>query len=595
MIAYRRRMASGLRAAALLAVSVVIVSSIGVPAVAAPRPTTNDRYSATEDRELRVKAPGVLKNDRVRRSVRNLSVVKQPGHGTVTLRKNGSFRYDPNRNWSGTDSFTYRVVDTRGRRSTARATIVVAPVDDPTVIRPDGTTLYEDHLVVGNILSNDIDVDSKLTVAGHDASNAHGAFTIEPDGDWTYLPTLNWNGTATVRYTTNTGATGTYKFIVLPDDDATNGASDAATTDEDEVVSGNVLANDVDVDSVLTVTDHYYPDPHGEFTIQADGDWAFTPDADWNGTTSVRYSTNTGSMNWLTIAVTPVADPTTVVDDVAEIAEDGSASGNVLANDSDPDSTLGISQVDTHEPHGMFGMDPGTGAWTYEPDDNWSGTATIDYTTTTGATGTLTITVTPVDDSSELGPDTETVDEDLDAVGNVLANDSDVDDELAVTTFFVAGEEYDAGDTAALPGVGTLAIAGNGAYTFDPVANWNGPVPIVAYSTNTGWQETLQITVTAVNDAPVTTSTFIDVPAHVTLSETSVSWVLTHVTDVDGDSLSMTGVVGLVNGTATLVAGGTKIEVTRGVGAELYTQVNYTVSDGHGGTATGALFLNYVL
>ena len=78
--------------------------------------------------------------------------------------------------------------------------------------------------------------------------------------------------------------------------------------------------------------------------------------------------------------------------------------------------------------------------------------------------------------------------EDIPVSGNVLPNDSDVDgDPLSVTQFTIAGDPavYTAGDTATIPGVGTLTIGADGAYTFTPDLNYNGPVPVATYTVST--------------------------------------------------------------------------------------------------------------
>ena len=103
--------------------------------------------------------------------------------------------------------------------------------------------------------------------------------------------------------------------------------------------------------------------------------------------------------------------------------------------------------------------------------------------------------------------DTSTVNEDNNATGNVLTNDSDVDNTLTVASFVVDGDgtTYTAGQTATITGKGTITIASDGSYTFTPSSNWNGTVPTITYTTNTGSTATLIITVTAVNDAPTST------------------------------------------------------------------------------------------
>ncbi|MCK1784999.1 Ig-like domain-containing protein, partial [Pseudomonas sp. TNT11] len=114
-----------------------------------------------------------------------------------------------------------------------------------------------------------------------------------------------------------------------------------------------------------------------------------------------------------------------------------------------------------------------------------------------------TTTVVAVDNPSVLVADTNTVVEDQAATGNVLSNDSDIDNVLSVATFTVDGNTYAAGKVAFIEGVGSITIGKDGAYTFTPVKDYNGEVPQIGYTTNTGSSSTLDVTVTPVNDAPV--------------------------------------------------------------------------------------------
>src|SRR5450830_1556425 len=114
-----------------------------------------------------------------------------------------------------------------------------------------------------------------------------------------------------------------------------------------------------------------------------------------------------------------------------------------------------------------------------------------------------TTTVVAVDNPSVLVADTNTVAEEHAATGNVLSNDSDIDNVLTVATFTVDGNTYAAGKVAFIEGVGSITIGTDGAYTFTPVKDYNGEVPQIGYTTNTGSSSTLDVTVTPVNDAPV--------------------------------------------------------------------------------------------
>ncbi|MEC4729181.1 Ig-like domain-containing protein, partial [Shewanella sp. D64] len=97
---------------------------------------------------------------------------------------------------------------------------------------------------------------------------------------------------------------------------------------------------------------------------------------------------------------------------------------------------------------------------------------------------------TTAENQSNLLNDLVNINEDGTAVGNVLDNDSDVDDVLAVVSFEVDGTTYTAGTTVELEG-GTLVINQDGSYTFTPNENWNGTVPVITYTTNTGATATL--------------------------------------------------------------------------------------------------------
>jgi large repetitive protein len=89
----------------------------------------------------------------------------------------------------------------------------------------------------------------------------------------------------------------------------------------------------------------------------------------------------------------------------------------------------------------------------------------------------------------------------------LLANDKDPDGgTLSVTGFSVAGlaNDFTAGQTATLPGIGSLQINSDGSYSFTPVADFNGQIPVVTYEISDGQggedTATLSLVVTPVAD-----------------------------------------------------------------------------------------------
>ncbi|MCU8000627.1 retention module-containing protein, partial [Shewanella sp. SM95] len=351
------------------------------------------------------------------------------------------------------------------------------------------------------------------------------------DGNSGYV-TLARSGTETIAasgYSTSgqalTGTTVNIPLFTIAADSPSALANDSNTSNEDTVATGNVLDNDIDVDSTLSVVSFEISGTTyaagtevtlegGVLVLNSDGSYTFTPNENWNGQVPViTYTTNTGSTATLTINISPVDDPSILANDSATVAEDTAATGNVLDNDSDIDSTLSVVSFtvngDTVTAGTTVSLEGGSlvinadGSYTFTPNANWNGQVpVITYTTNTGSTATLTINVTPVDDASALANDTNTVDEDTVATGNVLTNDSDVDNTLSVVSFTVNGDTVAAGTTVELEG-GDLVINADGSYTFTPNANWNGQVPVITYTTNTGSTATLTINVNPVDDPSI--------------------------------------------------------------------------------------------
>ncbi|WP_153009467.1 beta strand repeat-containing protein, partial [Shewanella frigidimarina] len=409
--------------------------------------------------------------------------------------------------------------------------------------------------VTGNVIDG-TSVDGPITVTGftiagdttvYDADGTDitltgvGTFSLDSDGVYTFTPAANYNGTVpviTYTMTDGSGANDSSTLTLTVDPVDTDTKNDTNTIAEDTVASGNVLSNDeADNTSVVSFTVDANGDgaqqtftagansialTGGALVLNTDGSYSFTPNANWNGSVPVvTYTTNTGDTATLAITVTPENDNFTDNDETRSIAEDSpEVTGNVIDGTSvdgpitvtgftiagdttvyDADGTdITLTNV------GTFSLDS-DGVYTFTPAANYNGTVpVITYTMTDGSgandTSTLTLTVDPVDTDTK--NDTNTIAEDTVASGNVLSNDEA--DNTSVVSFTVdangdgAQQTFTAGaNSIALTG-GALVLNTDGSYSFTPNANWNGSVPVVTYTTNTGDTATLAITVTPEND-----------------------------------------------------------------------------------------------
>ncbi|MBP8272817.1 MAG: tandem-95 repeat protein, partial [Acidobacteria bacterium] len=90
----------------------------------------NDGYAATKNTRLTIPTPGVKVNDSdPDGDAITAEIVAGTTHGTVTLNVDGSFTYMPTSNYVGTDTFTYKVKDSKGAYSNiATVTITISSV-----------------------------------------------------------------------------------------------------------------------------------------------------------------------------------------------------------------------------------------------------------------------------------------------------------------------------------------------------------------------------------------------------------------------------------------------------------------------------------
>ena len=100
-----------------------------------PPVAVNDSYNINEDHTLSIDSPGVLNNDYDNDTILlSAQLETTTNHGFLTLYQNGSFVYEPELNFAGTDSFTYTAFDGVSLSNIATVTITVNPVNDQPII-----------------------------------------------------------------------------------------------------------------------------------------------------------------------------------------------------------------------------------------------------------------------------------------------------------------------------------------------------------------------------------------------------------------------------------------------------------------------------
>lgn len=322
-----------------------------------------------------------------------------------------------------------------------------------------------------------------------------------------------------------------------------------------------VLANDTDGDADPLTAAIGTQSTNGTVSLNADGSFTYTPDADFSGIDTFTYTASDGNGGsdtaTVTITVAGVNDAPVAAADGYTATENtplviGAASG-VLANDTDVDGDPLTAVVATGPTNGNLVLNA-DGSFTYTPDTDFTGGDGFTYTVSDGNagtdTGTVTVTVEEVNDAPVATDDGYVTDEDTALVviagSGVLVNDTDPESDT-LTANLGAG-----------PANGTLSLGADGSFTYTPDADFSG-TDTFTYTANDGVNDanvaTVTITVTGVNDAPVAVdnsyATAQDTPLNVT-----APGVLGNDTDADGDALTAVLVSGPSNGTLTLNADG---------------------------------------
>ncbi len=238
---------------------------------------------------------------------------------TLTAAQAAALVFVPNANFNGGDTILFTVTDDSGAVSApATLGIVVTPVNDAPIALPDTATGLEDHVITGNVLSNDRDVEGDaLTLTQFSIGTATfaaestailagvGTLTMHGDGSYVFTPVADYNGSVpTVGYVVSDGvatSTSTLDMSLTPVVDLTTvtlGSSASTVTEGGSIVYTVTLDHPVRGSPfVVTLSNgHTITIPVGASSADS-GPVAVRPDDGYvqgNETVSVGISGTTG-------------------------------------------------------------------------------------------------------------------------------------------------------------------------------------------------------------------------------------------------------------------------------------------------------------
>ncbi|GMG76919.1 hypothetical protein ShirakiTB12_53880 [Priestia megaterium] len=509
------------------------------------------------------------------------SLQTAPGNGVAVVNTDGTFSYQPNLNFNGTDQFTVLVSDGQGGTAVSTVTVIVTPVNDAPTVPNYTFSTQEDSPVVGAVVGTDVDGNPLSYQLQNGPTN--GIAAVNADGTFSYQPNLNFNGTDqfTVLVSDGQGGTAvsTVTVNVIPVNDPPITSNVSFTIAEDSTLINQVVAVDPD-GNPLTFSLQTAPG-NGVAVVNTDGTFSYQPNLNFNGTDQFTVLVSDGqggtAVSTVTVIVTPVNDAPTVPNYTFSTQEDSPVVGTVVGTDVDGNPLS--YQLQNGPTNGIAAVNA-NGTFSYQPNLNFNGTDQFTVLVSDGqggtAVSTVTVNVIPVNDPPITSNVSFTIAEDNTLINQVVAVDPDGNP----LTFSL--------QTA--PGNGVAVVNTDGTFSYQPNLNFNGTDQFtVLVSDGQGGTagSTVTVIVTPVNDAPT-------VPNY-TFSTQEDSPVVGAVvgTDVDGNPLSYQLQNGPTNGIAAVNANGT-FSYQPNLNFNGTDQFTVLVSDGQGGTAVSTVTINVI-
>ncbi|MFB2667602.1 VCBS domain-containing protein [Shewanella xiamenensis] len=526
-----------------------------------------------------------------------------------TLNADGSYSFDPSnaayqylaQGQTQTLTIPVSVTDSTGATSTANLTITLTGTNDGATLTDHGTPgqIKEDlHTAIeGHLSVRDVDSGEGLFPAQQGAGlSGYGSFVLTPQANgqayWRYsvdnskteIQQLGEGQLLHDSFTVHSadGTTHTITVDIVGTNDApVLTAQSQSVTEDGSLLSGQMVATDVDTGDTLTFS---LANAVDGFTLNADGSYSFDPsNAAYQhlaaGQTqtltipvSVTDSTGATSTANLTITLTGSNDGAIISGtDASAVTEDTqlTTQGQLTVTDIDDQESAFTAQVKTAGSYGSFTL-AADGHWTYTLDNslptvqalgqNATLTDSLTVQSVDGTTHTITVTINGHDDGAVIaGVDSGTVTEDA----NLTAGQLETHGQLTISDPD-AGQDHFTAQTHVAGSYGTFSLDADGQWRYSADNSQTAIQQLKAGATLTdsftvtsadGTNHTVTVTLTGSNDGAVISGT--DAGTVTEDTQLTTQGQLT-VTDIDDQESAFTAQVKTAGsyGSFTLAADG---------------------------------------
>ncbi|MBO6778538.1 MAG: tandem-95 repeat protein [Rhodothermales bacterium] len=476
-------------------------SSITVIALI-PAPTaTPDSYSTPEDVQL--VGSSVLANDQ---DATEAILASPPEHGTLALSADGTFTYDPDPEFSGSDLFRYVGKDDTRTTDTTDVSIDVVAVNDLPLAPDTSLAVQEDQTATLTFPSQDVEGESVSYRVTGQPSSGQASFA---GAVFSYTPNADFEGQDEVRYVASDGVEDAPEARIAITvgglNDGPAASVDAYTLDEDTALlvsaGEGVLANDTDVDGDALTAQLLDRPLFGALVLNPDGSFEYQPQPDFHGEDGFTYRATDANTESPAVSVrliiAPVNDAPVASAAQASVAAGESVTLTLTASDVDGDALSYFVQAPGPQ---KGSLQLAGNLATYTATAGSSGEDVVAYRVFDGqlysTPAEILITIGGVNQAPVTQADSYATREDqvleVSAASGVLANDTDPDGQPLSTSL------------ESRPSHGSLIIDADGGFQYTPAKDFHGQdsFTYVATDGNASVVGTVSVQVLPVNDPP---------------------------------------------------------------------------------------------
>lgn len=321
------------------------------------------------------------------------------GEGEFELNEDGRFTYTAPSYVRGEQSFSFTVTNGEGVTSEPTTVKILVTASKPPIVFSTTFLTKKNEPILGQLNVHDYDGAISDTVISRQPDN--GTITISSDGKFLYTPNEDFVGIDEFEYyavddygdSSNTG----YVSIVVGAMSGLVASNDTYATESDAAINARLVlldptaavtsATDINDDAlryqnvnfVITQRPQY-----GNFSVSEDGMVTYTPYEDFAGSDMFKFYAEDNEGNRsneaiVTIAIIPSKRPT-VSDGYFTCAKNYYCDGKAQAEDID--GNVMSFELTSQPESGTLTFDEQTGEFRYEPDSDFLGLVSFNFTAT---------------------------------------------------------------------------------------------------------------------------------------------------------------------------------------------------------------------